>query len=785
MTEKSESLGLRTLEDISSLILHSHDLRETLDNIVALVSKRMQSDVCSIYLLDDDGETLRLHSSKGLSRASIGKITMNVSEGLTGLVIEQRGVISLENAQEHPRYKYFPESGEERYHSFLGIPMFERKSPVGVIVVQHRDPRSYTKSEISTLSTIAYQISSIILNAKLLDSIREKDDERALLERELRNIHGSTLGANATDLLSGKKVRNASNLVGIGVSPGFATGDVYILSRRNHLLASIMETALSPEEEHKKLRLALEKARIQTLYMEKRVADRLSEEDAAIFHAHLLILEDRGFIGKIQELIDQEFGAARAVHEVVNHYKEAFARMNDPYLNSRSADMEDIGRRIIDSLDGHTEEQIHFEEKRILVAAEILPSDLATMEGVENILGIITEKGDMNSHAAIIARSMGIPAVVAVEGLLRQLSLKDEIILDGNSGHIFINPEAHVKSEYRRLTSDYSSKRRELDGLRDLPAVTRDGVRINLKANIGMISDLRIASLNGAEGVGLYRTEFPFMARRHFPDRNEQTIIYSRILKGFEGQQVTIRTLDIGGDKGLPYFNHPAEDNPFLGWRAIRISLECVDLFRDQLAAIMIAAADRDARIMFPMISGVEEIARIREIVAEVKDELRRSGTRFNENIPLGIMIEIPSAVQMADVLARKADFFSIGTNDLIQYTLAADRNNPKVKMYYSPWHPAILHSIKRVAEAGKSAGIPVSICGEMASDPLCALLLAGLGISDLSMSSPSIPIVKQAVRGASFETVSEIAARVLQLESSSEIQSVLKESTLELGIVG
>jgi phosphotransferase system, enzyme I, PtsP len=367
---------------------------------------------------------------------------------------------------------------------------------------------------------------------------------------------------------------------------------------------------------------------------------------------------------------------------------------------------------------------------------------------------------------------------------LRLLSLKDEIILDGNSGHIYINPDNHVKSEYKRLKSDYSSKRRELDGLKDLPAVTKDGLRISLKANIGMISDLRIASLNGAEGVGLYRTEFPFMARKHFPDRGEQTAIYSRILEGFKGQQVTIRTLDIGGDKGLPYFDHPDEENPFMGWRAIRISLERTDIFRDQLAAIMTASVDMDARIMFPMISGAEEIVRIREIMAEVKDELRREGRGFNENIPLGIMIEIPAAVQMADVLASKVDFFSIGTNDLIQYTLAADRNNPKVKKYYSPLHPAILHSIKRVSDAGKNAGIPVSICGEMASDPVCALLLAGLGISDLSMSSPSIPLVKQAVRSASYESAAAIASRALQLESTGEIQSFLEESSLELGIV-
>src|SRR5512138_1199585 len=309
MSEKTESLGLRTLEDISSLILHSHDLRETLDNIVTLVSKRMQSDVCSIYLLDDDGETLRLHSTKGLSRSSVGKITMNVSEGLTGLVIEQRGVISLENAQEHPRYKYFKESGEERYHSFLGIPMFERKSPVGVIVVQHRDPRDYTETEISTLSTIAWQISSIVINAKLLDSIRKKDEERARLEHELQMIHGLEMPGG--DLLPGETAKAPAALHGTGVSTGFAIGGIYILSRRNPLEGTIVESALPPEKEHKRLQLALENARIQTLYMEKRVADTLSEDDAAIFHTHLMILEDRGFLTKIRELIDQEFGAAR------------------------------------------------------------------------------------------------------------------------------------------------------------------------------------------------------------------------------------------------------------------------------------------------------------------------------------------------------------------------------------------------------------------------------------------------------------------------------------------
>ncbi len=781
MPEKTESLGLRTLEDISTLILHSHDLQETLDNIVNVVSRRMASDVCSIYLLDDDGETLRLQATKGLSLSSVGKITMNISEGLTGLVVEQRSVVSLEDAHEHPRYKYFAETREERYHSFLGIPMFERKSPVGAIVVQHREPRSYTATEISTLSTIAYQISSIVMNARLLDSIRKKDEERAILENELKNIHAKPLPGD--DLPPGQRGRHSVDRLGRGVSPGFAVGSIYILTRRNPLLASMLEVPLSPEEERLRLQLAIEKARIQTLYMEKRVAERLSDADASIFHTHLMILEDRGFIAKINELIEQNYGAARAVHEVVQFYMDAFDRMEDPYLRSRSADMEDIGRRIMDSLDGHEGEQIPFNEKRILVATEILPSDLAKIE-VENILGIVTEKGDLNSHAAIIARSLGIPAVVGIEGLARELSLSDELIIDGNSGHIYINPDSHVRGEYERLKSDFSSKRRELDELVDLKASTKDGLRINLKANIGLISDIRIAVMNGAEGVGLYRTEFPFMARKQFPNRLEQAAIYSKIMEGFSGKQVTIRTLDIGGDKGLPYFDHPQEDNPFMGWRGIRISLECRDIFREQLAAIMLASAGRDARIMLPMVSGVDEIFQAREVFAEAVTELRAAGALFNENIPLGIMIETPAAVQIAAILAKNADFFSIGTNDLIQYTLAADRNNPKVKSYYTPYHPALLHSIKAVAVAAKDAGIPVSLCGEMAADPLNALLLAGLGITDLSMSSPSIPKVKQAILGTTHTAAVSLAAAVLQLESSAEIISYLKMASLELGVV-
>ncbi len=781
--DRQEISGLRTLEDINTLILHSHDLQETLDNIVSLVSKRMASDVCSIYLLEDDGETLKLQATKGLSRASVGRITMKTSEGLTGLVVEQRGVVNTDDAPAHPRYKYFKETREEKYHSFLGIPLFERKTPVGVIVVQTRESRIFTPAEISTLTTIAYQISSIVINAKLLDSIRKKEEERAFFELELKKIQAMEQDsvAKSRAVPTGKKGKQPLVLIGAAVSPGFCMGRLYVLSRRGARSATLLEKILPRPEEHKRFQMALEKAKIQTLYMEKRVAQLISKEDAAIFHTHLMILEDRGFIAKIQELIDSDFGAARAVQDVVDFYVSAFSRMEDPYLRSRSADMEDIGRRIIDSLEGNDKTPKRLREKRILVAEEILPSDLATFDP-EKIAGIVTEKGDVSSHAAIMAKSLGIPAVLGIDRLLAHIGLRDEVIIDGSSGHVYINPDDRVKGEYERLQHDYGQKRKELEELKDLPAVTRDGCRAFLRANIGLLSDIRVALANGAEGVGLYRTEFPYMTRKSFPDRVEQYHIYRKMLEGFPGQPVTIRTLDIGGDKGLPYFQYPKEDNPFMGWRSIRVSLERHDIFKEQLAAVLMASIHGRASLMFPMISCVDEIREIRRIIAEVKEELTHHGKPFDPDMPLGIMVELPAAVQTAAILAREVDFFSIGTNDLIQYTLAADRNNPKVRRYYDPHHPAILHAIKTVVDAAMTAGKKVSICGEMAADPLNAVILLGMGIREFSMSSPAIPVIKQALQNVDILRAEEIARKVLTLESSSAIRECLAEFRRELG---
>lgn len=779
MKDSHHTIGLRTLEDISSIILHSHDLHETLDNIVNIVARRMKTDVCSIYLLEKDGETLVLKATKGLSKSSVDRISMKIFEGLTGMVVESRDMVTTDNAPAHPRYKYFKETKEEKFLSFLGLPLFERKAPIGVIVIQTREARQFSEDEISTLRTITFQIGSIIHNARLLDSIQHKEQERAWFEQELAKVR---IEAEPPRSTATHDKASTPLLTGVSVSAGFSRGKIYLLDRFNDKVIKVAKVG-QKDEEHEKFTIALEKVKIMTIYMGKRVAELLSEDDAAIFHSHLMILEDRSFSNRITDLIEQGMGATRAVHDTVQHYVQAFASMEDPYLRERSADMEDIGRRIIDAMEGNDKTPLKLKEPRVIVAEDIFPSDLAMMDH-DKILGIVTEKGNVYSHAAIMARSLGIPAVLGIEGLMDAANVKDEIIIDGTSGCVYLNPDHTVKKEYERLERDYAGRLKEMEELRDLPAVTTDGTKAMLNANIGLLSDIRIAALHGAEGVGLYRTEFPYMTRSSFPNRTEQSSLYSKILEGFPGQNVTIRTLDIGGDKGLPYFPSPREDNPFLGWRSIRISLERQDIFREQLAGILLASNSGHPSIMFPLVSCVDEIVKIKEIVASVREELQHEGFDVKQFIPLGIMIEVPAAVQIIDFLLEEVEFVSIGTNDLVQYTLAADRNNPKVKQYYDPHHPAVLHSIKRVIDAANKCGKKVSICGEMAADPLNAMLLLGMGIREFSLSAPCIPLIKQTFRNNSLKECRKLSTAVLASRSGIEVKQILQDAKKRLGIL-
>jgi len=764
-----DQLGITTLEDISTLILQSHDLDETLSNIVTLVAKRTGTDVCSIYLMEEDGQHLRLRATKGLSSKSVGRVVLKIGEGLTGLAAEKRGVVAILEPQSHPRYRYFKETREERFHSFLGIPLFDRKAPIGVLVLQTRDPRQFTPEEVSALSTIAFQVASIVINARLLDSIRVKEEETSRFARELAATRQSMI-----DFRPSPEADQGQVLRGTVAYPGVVSGSVNLLDERLGFADILDEQKVNVSAEIGRLEAALEKTRIQTIFLEKRMAEKLSESDASIFHTHLMILEDRSFLDRLHREIDGgPHSAPYALKKVVGDYLEAFERMEDPYLRERAADMEDIGRRLLANLVGQGDHQLHLNHSGILVARQVLPSDMAALDH-ELITGIVTEAGEKNSHAVIMAKSLGIPALVGVKGVMRLAAPEDEVILDANSGTFYINPPSHIREEYRRLEEDCSREIHRLEEFRNLPPVTRDGHHLTLRANIGLVSDVDVALRNGAQGVGLYRTEFPYMARASFPDRDDQYQLYRKVIEGFSGETVTIRTLDIGGDKALSYFSPPREENPFMGWRSVRVSLDNRDIFRTQLEAILMAAMHGPVKLLFPMISGLGELRACKEVVAEAREALFQEGVLFTETVPLGIMIEVPAAVRMAPVLAREVDFFALGTNDLIQYMLAADRNNPLVNKYYDPLHPGVIKVLHEVIQVADSQSKGLCLCGEMASDPLQLFLLIGLGVREFSMPAPFIPRIKAFLKEISLKTAHKAAERVLSMTDSGSVRSHL-----------
>jgi phosphotransferase system enzyme I (PtsP) len=755
-------IGVTTLEDISALILQSHDLDETLRNIVNLVARRMHTDVCSLYLLDEDNETLRLQASKGLSRKAVGKVTLRIGEGLTGMAAQKRHAIAIEEPQDHPSYRYFKETGEEKFHSFLGIPLFDRNNPLGVIVLQTKTSRQFSKEEISALSTIAFQITSIVVNARLLDSIRQHQEESQRVSEALAMAQQTITGVEQATEDS-----RQNTLSGVVAYPGVAIGPAAILEERLGFADILHEEQIDIAYELKKLESALEKTCIQTIFLEKRVAERLSEN-----------------IRKLQNQISNEHSAAYALEKTVADYIEVFQNMEDPYLRERAADMEDIGRRILANLVGEATDQVlHLKHPSILVARQILPSDMAALDN-EQILAIVTEGGEKNAHAIIMAKSMGIPAIVAVRGALKNIAPEDSLIVDANTGRIYINPLETVKDEYHRLQVDQTRELCRLDKYRDEPAMTADGQRITLRANIGLISDINVAKRFGAEGVGLYRTEFPYMARGDFPSREDQYELYSRVVKAFAGETVTIRTLDIGGDKGLPYFSPPKEDNPFMGWRSVRVSLDNRDIFQTQIEAILMAGCHGQVKLLFPMISSMDETIACLEVVEEARANLTKEGIEFADNVPVGVMIEVPAAVRLVPRLANKVDFFALGTNDLVQYLLATDRNNPLVSKYYDPLHPAVLQVLYEVTDTALSMGKGVSLCGEMATDPLTLLLLIGMGLREFSMPAPFIPRTKAFLKGVSLETACKRYTEIHRMDSSTEIRAHLAEilEDIEMG---
>jgi phosphotransferase system enzyme I (PtsP) len=761
------------------------DLRETLDKIVAAIAEGMEVEVCSLYLFDPQRDRLVLRATMGLDRESVGRVSMRPSEGLVGMVIEKGEAIAVPDAISHPRYKYFPETGEERFHTFLGVPIQDgRNKPLGVMVAQTLARRKFTKSEIRLLKTAANQVAQILSHFRLRETLATKEKEREEYRRRMieanRQLKDYEKVGGKTRVAAPVKIRRP-RLVGLPAAPGFAQGVAHVVGT---FMSTIDRNARTRDikAELKRLDEALARSRSELAALKTRMMPLMPESDLKIFDGHRLILEDEEFIGRVRETVEGGYAAESALFRVIDELSAQMLAVADGYLRERATDIRDVGHRVLRHL-RQEDGKGPFAKPTIIVAEELTLSQL-TLVSHENLVGIALQSGGATSHAAILARSFEIPTVVGVEHLMESVTENDSIVLDGNSGVVYVNPGSDVERDYQGLIKRYEAFKRDLMADVDEPAATRDGHRVRLFANIALYNDVPLALHYGAEGIGLLRSEFSFLTYEDFPDENQQIALYNRILEALGDRPVTIRTLDIGADKYPPYMRVPREENPFLGWRSIRISLEMSGLFKVQLRAILRAATRHNVRILFPMISSVEELRRARELLAEAQSELYNEGLEHNPDVPVGIMVEVPSAVWLAPRLAPEVDFFSIGTNDLIQYLLAADRNNPKVAHLYEAFHPAVLSAISEVVNVARAADKEVGICGEMASDPLATLLLVGMGFDELSLSPLFIPVVRKALREVNYQTARQVAREVLQMASVQEIKGYLVERYRDLGLI-
>jgi phosphotransferase system, enzyme I, PtsP len=777
---------LALIENISAIGGDAaNTLRETLDKIVSAIAAGMEVEVCSLYLFDAQRERLVLRATVGLEDESVGKVSMRVNEGLVGLVVENGQPVTVSDAISHPRYKYFPETGEERYHAFLGVPVQDgRQKPIGVMVVQTFRSRKFGPGEVRLIKTAASQVAQILSHFRLRETLATKEKERDEYRRRMieanRQLKGYEKIGGETRVKAPVKVRRP-RLVGLAAAPGFGHGVAHVVGT---FLSTIDRNlrARDLRAEHKRLEEALVRSLAELDAVKNRMAPLMPESELKIFDAHKMILQDDEFVGRIRDIVATGYAAESALFRVIDELSAQLLAVADGYLRERATDFRDVGHRLLRHM-RQDDRRNPFSKSTILVAEELTLSQL-TLVSHENLVGIALESGGTTSHAALLARAFEIPTVVGIDHLMESVVEGDNLVLDGNSGIVYVNPVPEIEREYQVLHKRYDAFRRELMADGDGPSATSDGNRVQLLANIALFHDVPLALKYGAEGVGLLRSEFSFLTYEDFPDENQQIALYRQMLEAVGKRPVTIRTLDIGADKYPPYMRVPREDNPFLGWRSIRISLEMPSLFKVQLRAILRAAVRHDVKIMFPMISSLEELRRARELLAEAQGELFREGLEHNPAVKVGIMVEVPSAVWLAPRLVREVDFFSIGTNDLIQYLLAADRNNPRVAHLYEALHPAVLSAIAEVVNVARAAGKEVCICGEMASDPLATLLLVGMGLDQLSLSPLFIPVIRKIVRETNFRTASLIAHDTLEMASVQEIKGYLIERYRDLGLI-
>ena len=565
-------------------------------------------------------------------------------------------------------------------------------------------------------------------------------------------------------------------ITGIPASPGIVFGKALVLKEEKIVLDTQKISEDQVEAEVARFYAGREAAVEQLNSIHQRALKSLGEEKAAIFEGHLMILEDEELEEEIIDYLrSNKVNASVAASKIIDQQVEMLSEIDDEYLKERAGDIRDIGNRLIKNILGmHIVDLGDITEESILVAYDLTPSETAQLN-LEKVLGFITDIGGRTSHTSIMARSLELPAIVGTNDVTARVNTGDYLILDAVNNRVYVNPTQAEIDELKTLEVKLAEEKAELAKLKDLPAVTLDGHKVDVVANIGTIRDCEGAHRNGAEGVGLYRTEFLFMDRDQLPSEEEQFIAYKEVVEAMEGRLVVLRTMDIGGDKELPYLNLPKEMNPFLGWRAVRIALDRREILHAQLRAVLRASAFGKLAVMFPMIISVEEIRELKSVLETLKAELRAEGKAFDENIQVGVMVETPSAAVNAKFLAKEVDFFSIGTNDLTQYTLAVDRGNELISHLYNPMSPSVLGLIKQVIDASHAEGKWTGMCGELAGDERATLLLLGMGLDEFSMSAISVPRIKKLIRHVNYQEVKALADEALQKPTAAEIEQLIQ----------
>lgn len=734
--------------ELSGLFSDTPSLEGFLQKIVEMISAHMRSEVCSIYIYYENTQELILRATKGLKKEAIGLVKMKLGEGLTGISLKELRPVCEKNASKTPGYRYFPDIGEEKYESFLAVPIVRGTNRIGVIVIQNLQKNYFSEEDIKVFRAITTQLANTIETAKLLIGFND------------RMSAAQPVG----------EVRDLKFIKGRVGCEGFSSAEGIVYEQDVIFAPSAAQTGrlLFTLEDFERAVLETER---QLEALQNQIEEKLSDVASLIFTAQILMLKDKPFLDAIVSAIKDGANPPEAVRMVVTQYAAMFEKLPNQYLRDKKHDVLDIGNRLLENLvGGH--DSLHDFRGKIVISRQLYPSDILKFSSL-GVSGIILLSGGVASHLTILAVSLGLPVVFCEEPRLLKIPAQTRIILDADLGNIYINPAEDVIESFKNKENDRLMAAKIKSEIKE-STFTRDGTRITLLANINLLGDLAAAREYKAEGIGLYRTEFPFIVRSNFPSEEEQFLIYDKLVKGMPGREITFRTLDIGGDKVLSYYDNGHEENPFLGMRSIRFSLRHKDVFAQQVRAILRAGLGANIRIMFPMISSLDEFLEARDFVRQCAGDLKSEGIACLSDPPIGMMVELPSVVEIIDDLAEVSDFFSIGTNDFIQYMLAVDRTNEKVADFFLPHHPGVLRALNRIVQSARRNKKDISVCGFMSQQERFIPYLLGMGITKLSVDGRYLFKIQKAVEKVHIKSAEDQTQGILSRKLVRDIEDLL-----------